>query len=350
MSEELDLDHLHGDEDDNNIVPPGTPPADPPAPQDPPAPPSLEPLPVIDGLEAYLSNFNIEGGVVTIDDENGQPIQKHYSELSPEQLYNVLNGVTNLSVQNYEAQAGLTEQELALLNTMRTNNLSFDTLLERAVADRLSGLQTLQDTATVDFTELSHEDIYRIIAKQENPNIAEADLEQDLETAKSANLFTKNMEIARQQFITEQKQATDNLVAEQQKIIDRQLEEDRATIVSSVQNMQHVAGFPLTDEMKNSVLSELLEVNKNNDPVFMEEVFANPENMFKAVWLFKHGESHIEALQNYYEKQLKDSYERGRRSAMEGLPSKPVSRHVPNPTPGVAPTNSMPDWESIHDD
>ena len=103
------------------------------------------------------------------------------------------------------------------------------------------------------------------------------------------------------------------------------LESDRVQIATQVANIKDVVGFQISDDDKNEVLASILEVNEDGDSQFMEDVFSEPEKLFKAAWLFQNAEAHFDNLEKFWKKQSSEKYKEGYNNALNGLPSSPIN-------------------------
>jgi hypothetical protein len=326
------LDSLHDDDEPTIVEQPETPELapDPEAatPREPATPEPAEPAepvtpePIIDNaIEEYLSQFNIEGGLIEF--EEGE--KRHFNDLSEAEKFNVLNSLAEKQAAIIEQKYDLSPQEVEFLNASRTNNLSITDLIEQAATEKAQQLLAIQSISYEPIESLSPEAIYTKWLKENSPEASEEDLAEELGRAKESKFFEKTTESLRQEFL----QKRENTIAQQQEqeyqTSMAEIEDERKQIVETVQNMNNISGWPIDDTEKNAVLEKVLEVNKFNDSVFMEEVFSTPENIFKAAWLFYKGDEKFDQLETHYKKEIAEAYKRGRREVSEGLPSAPIA-------------------------
>jgi hypothetical protein len=56
----------------------------------------------------------------------------------------------------------------------------------------------------------------------------------------------------------------------------------------------------------------------------MEEVFSDPNRLFKAAWLYKNSENIFNQLEKYYKNKIAEAYQSGKTSTLNGFSSNPV--------------------------
>ena len=282
--------------------------------------------PQISGVEAFLSVFGIEGGMITFEGEDGEePVSKHFDELTEEEKGNILLQLAENGKTPIEEQYGLDEDEIGFINYTRENNKTVKEAIEEMAMKRYEELRAMEEATGVNYEDMSADALYTKWMKESNPEATEEELAAELATAKDSRFFESNVERIRGEFIKDQREQAEKASKEAREAEAQVIEEDRAIIVDAVSKLDDVAGFPLNDEEKNTVLEKVLELGEHGDSVFMEEVFGNPENIFKAAFLFYKGEEYLDAMENHYKKKVTQNYLKGKNDAINGMPSKPQS-------------------------
>jgi hypothetical protein len=282
------------------------------------------------GIEQFLAQYGIQGGIVTITDDSGtNPEQKHFNDLSSEEQFNILFDLAQSGLPSVEERFGLDPDEIGLINYVRDSGKTVNEAINDIAMNRLSQLQAMQESNSLDYTNMSDEGVTAKWLRESNPDATDEEIAEELERAKSGKFFEKNAESYKKQFIARQQAELERSRAEQEHQMMMELENDRAQIATEVAGIDNLFGFEISKEDKNAVLSMLLEVNGNGDSKFMEEVFSDPKRLFKAAWLYKNAEGYFEKLETYYKKEIANSYSKGRREAIEGMPSNPVNTTSP---------------------
>jgi hypothetical protein len=160
--------------------------------------------------------------------------------------------------------------------------------------ERAEQIITLEESNSVDFKEMSDDAIVARWLKDNNPEANETELAEELERNKESSFFEKNAKSIRENYIQDQIKEFELKDQESRQAEIQELESDRAKIVEAVTNVENIMGFPVDDNVKNEVLEDLLEVNEFGDSMFMQNIFSDPEKLFKAAWLVKNAENHFE--------------------------------------------------------
>jgi hypothetical protein len=311
------------------------------------------------GIELYLSQFDIEGGIIQFEDGTSS----HFNDLDPARQAEVLQSLHGAQASAIEDQYGLDENEIGLLNYLRENNLSVEQMVENMVAERIQQAMTMQELALEDYENMTPEALYTKFLQETSPEATPEQIAADLAKAKELSNFTKLTDSLRGQFIarqesalTEQQQAA---IAEHQALIESQRQE----IVNAVIPMQEIAGVTLDQNIKNTVLDRILQTNDDGDSAFMDEVFADPESLFKAAFWYVYGEALVQQRDEYWKKEKSAAYKRGKEEALGLVPqagaggksftAKPASRAGAKAEPharpgGQAQVTDDDDWSTLH--
>ena len=299
----------------------------------------------VSGIDQFLAQYGIMGGIINFEGEgeNGETIQKHFNELDPEEQVNVLSELAQSG-----APALYTPQEQRILDLAKENDMPLDQLVNELALQRAEQILAIENSNSIDYKEMSDDAIIAKWLKDNNPEASETELSDELERSKNSPFFEKNAKSIRDQYIADQmaqSQAEENARREAE---FQEIEQDRARIVDAASNINDIMGFSVTDEVKNEVLEDLLEVNEYGDSLFMQDVFGNPETLFKAAWLVKNAESHFDELETYWKKQADLKYREGFNNARNGLPTASISG-VGNSSAGNEPRKVKEDVSTLED-
>jgi len=343
MSEEVrSLDDLH-DDLDNNQAPVEAAPADPNDPND-PAPIDADPAPIDtppadpDGseirpnlgdyvptedapaIEQFLSQYGILGGMIEFEDGES----KHFNELSEVEKYNILADLSTTTAPDIAEQYGLDEQEVELLNWTRSQNKPINESIEELAQARVQQILAFNNASATDFSNMDDDAITLKWLQDSDPEATEEDLASELARQKESKLYNKNAARIRDQYVNEQTTATNQIRQQEEQQYIQELEEERSEIATAVSNIKDIAGFEISNEDKNTILHDILEVNEHGDSLFMEEVFSDPERLFKAAWLYKNGEKIFDQLEKFYKNEIAKVYQNAKSEALNGLSPNPI--------------------------
>ena len=310
------------------VAPPAGPPAGPPAdilPADvAPIAPAAEEIQLPDlsgveltGVERFLSTYGVKGGMIEFDE--GEAV--HFDSLSSDEQANVLGSLTKKSIPTADQLYDLAEGEINLLNQYRASGSEdISEFLNNAMDQRLSTILKDEKYASVNYDELDSDSIFIYHTKENNPDMTDEALADELVKAKELSTFESTTDALRNGLKHSQtdyiKSVTDNEEAE----FAQEIESQRQEVVDAVYNINEVAGSVVTDEMKDYLLADIMELNDNKDPVLMEKIFSTPEAMFKANWFLNYGESHINSINEYWKKEVSKARKAGYQESVRNMP------------------------------
>ena len=327
-------------DEDGNPIEPGTPPAKEPELDEDgnPIEPTKDPDGTTDdlsGIERYLAQFDIEGGMIQFEDGTSQ----HFDELDPEKQSEILSQLHSQQATSVEDKYGLDEGEISLINYIRENKTTAKDMINDLANERVQAILAAQSMGGEDYDKMPDDSVYMNFLKKSNPEATPEQLEEDLEAAKKQSNYKNVVESVRGQFKTEQQ--AENARAEQEES-QRQaalIDEQRQQVLDTVVNMTDVNGIELNDGTKNGILDHILEVNDHGDSLFMEEVFSKPDTLFKAAFWFYNGPEIMKQRDEYWKKEKSAAYKRGRESAM-GKDGSKISFTKNTPKSGLSSQNS----------
>jgi len=278
------------------------------------------------GIEQFLSKYGIVGGMINFEDGEA----KHFNELTESEKFNILQDLSATSSPDIESRYGLDEEEIGLINWLRQQNQPLQQSIESLAQARVEQILAFNESNSTDFSSMADDAVMMRWLKESDPEASEEDLAEELTRQKESKLYEKNVNRLREQFTKQQEEINRTVELQQQEEFNNMLEEQRSTIVTVVQDINDIAGFKVSDEDKNNILHDLLETNEYGDSLFMEEVFSDPKTLFKAAWMYKNGEAYFDNLEQYYKKEIAKAYQNGKNEALNGMPSRPISGSINN--------------------
>ena len=298
------------------------------------------------GIEQYLAQFDIEAGMINFDDGTST----HFNELDAEKQKEVLTQLHGTNASSVEAKYGLDENEIGLINYLRTNSMSVEDMVESMVSERLNTVMALQDIETYDYDQIDADAVYLQFLRRSNPEATVEQLEDDLSKAKEQSNYGKVADSLRNQFKQEQDMVIKSRLAEEKQEQAHSIEEQREEVVEAVLGINDIAGVKINDSIKNGILDRVLEVNEHGDSKFMEEVFGQGDSLFNAAFWYYYGPSLLEQRDNYWKQQKSAAYKRGREEAL-GKDSTKISFTSAKKTVQQGDSNAPleeDDWLNLH--
>ena len=293
---------------------------------------------LLSGIDKYLSDYGIVGGMITYEDGSSES----FTDMSSEDQYNVLQSLSEDSRPSIEETYNLEESEINLLNDIRSSGKPVEEFINQLIGDSVNKSMAVRDSMSVDYTNMPDDSIYLKWLSDINPEITEQEALETLEAQKeNKSLFDKQVVSLRNQFSTNQDIKVKAEKTREDNETYNQIETDRHEIVRVVENIDNIGGAELTDQMKNEVLHSLLEVNDQGDPLIMEELFSDPERLFKAAWFMKYGESYMGNYDKYWMRRESAAYKKGQQDTINGAPNTPqgMSKNNVVPKPGNGGSN-----------
>jgi len=337
------------DDDDLDLTPPITPNMD----DDESAANDDEPVDVdntdMSGIELYLSQFDIEGGMIDFEDGTST----HFNELEPARQAEILQQLHGSNASSIEEQYGLDDNEVGMINYLRANNLTIDELIENMATERVNTLLAYQQSAAVDYKAMSDDNVYLAFLRQSDPEATPEQLEESLRVAKETSTFTKMAATLRAQFDATQVQSSREAQSQEAQLHEQELDNQRRLVVETVQGINDIGGVQLNDDVKNSLLDRVLEVNDDGDSVFLGEVFSDPTKLFNAAFWYYYGEDIARQKDEYWKKEKSLAYKRGRQDALGTGDSQTQRRSFtassdPKPGNNRNQAEDSDDWNSLH--
>ena len=340
--------------DPDDDLPLGTLPVDPNKP-DVPKPDEVIPTAEnMSGIELYLSQFDIEAGMIQFDDGTSQ----HFNELDATKQAEVLQNLHATQVTTTEDQYGLDGNEIGLINYLRENNLSVEQMIDSMVNEKVNTMMTMQELNSEDYSKMDADTLYVKFLKETSPEATPDQIASDLAKAKEQSNFPKITEALKTQFTAKQQEAITAKTTEATTAHAELVETQRKEIVQAVLPMTELAGIPLDNNIKNTVLEHILETNEEGDSAFMDEVFSDPQSLFKAAFWYVYGEALVAQRDEYWKKEKSAAYKRGKEDALgtseptpkgRSFTTKPVEKpHTTQPAGRKQETSNV-DWEDLHD-
>lgn len=273
------------------------------------------------GVEEFLGQFGIDGGMIEFEDGE----RKHFHDLTESEKANVLTSLAESGAESITDKYDLDSSEVQLINDARNAGMPMEEYINQLADERVSQMMAIQESASTDYTTMSEDGIYTSFLKDSNPDASEQEIADELEIQKQGKFYKDTVARVREQYVAGQAEEFSRAEQAGLREVQEKLEQERFEIVSAVQAIDKVSDWKVTDEDKNAVLEKILEVNEHNDPIFLQEAFSSPENIFKAAYLYYNAEEKFDQMQSHFKKEMQEKYKQGRADALNGMPSTPIS-------------------------
>ena len=272
------------------------------------------------GVEQFLTNYGVQGGIIQYEDGT----TARFSELNGTEQAEILSSLTQEAIPSIEEKYNLEDTEVNLLNTIRESGQTPEEFINNMIDYRTQTLLAQQELASIDYTAISDDAIYVKSLRDENPAITTDEIGEELAKAKELKSYTSSVSALRKGYISEQESVNYELSSQQREAFQAELEEQRYAVVQAVEDLNDIGGAPVTDEMKEFLLQDLMELNENNDPILMEKVFSDPQAMFEVNWFLNYGKDYMKNVDNYWKKEVSKAHKAGYQQATGGMPHNPT--------------------------
>ncbi len=268
----------------------------------------------LSGMEQYLAQFDIEGGMIDFKDGS----RTHFTELDDAKQLDVLTKLHESATQDVETKYGLDEEEIGLVNYMRQQEGTIDEIIDRLAQQRANTYITAQEVKTANIDDMDADAVYTAHLLKSNSEATTEQLESDLAKAKEMSNFDNIVTSLKAGMLTEQSTTIANQQQANINEMNNEIESQRKEVVEVVSKMDSIDGLTINDGIKNDVLDLILNVNDDGDSQFMTEVFGEPEKLFKAAFWYKNGQDIISNREDYWKKEKSAAYKRGIADAQKG--------------------------------
>jgi len=275
----------------------------------------------LNGVELFLSDFGVKGGMIEF--EGGR--SAHFSSLPATEQEEVLKSLTQGAIPSVEEKYNLDEDEITLLNAYReSGDPDIGNFLNNIVDERMSTYMQKEQELAVDYDGVQEDDLFIFHLKSSHPDFSDDQIADELVKAKDLITYSDTVSAIRDSYKSKQSMAIQQAKSAEGAEFNNEVEAQRTEIVSYVEDITDIAGAQINDEIKEYLLTDMMELNDNNDPILMEKIFSSPESMFKANWFLTYGEDYIGNLNDYWKKQVSAAYKKGYDTSINGMPNNPT--------------------------
>lgn len=265
---------------------------------------------------------------IKFEDENGQLQDRTWNSLSNEEKYNIL------ATPNESPERDLDDSEIALINDIRSRNMSPDEYLNATVqygAQQFSQQTPPELTYKVD--EISDDELYMIDLKARTPDITDDELTSALEGAKqNEELYKKQIAGIRKEYqdLETQRNQENQAIAYQQQ--QDQFNAFASQIYNSIDGMDEIAGLDV--ELSDDDKEELADFILGQDGAGVSNLsraINDPETLTKMCWFALKGVETIDGMVDYFKNEITKVRENSYRQGYEAAGGKQPPRVVVTP-------------------
>jgi hypothetical protein len=278
------------------------------------------------GVEMFLTNYGVKGGM--IDFEEGEAT--HFNDLDSETQNTVLRSLTEKSIPTIEDAYNLNGSEIDLINDFRNSGEeNAGEYFNNAISSRVTDFKNNEKYGLVKYDEYDNDDIFLYNLKRDNTDMTDDELADELIKARESNAYGTTVSAMRENLKNEQKVYLDDVLEVEGKEFENELENQRQNIVDDIVDINDIGGAPISNEMKEFLLGDIMELNENEDPILMEKIFSDPKTMFEVNWYMNYGKDYIENLNTYWKGEVSKAHKSGKNEVVRKMPGKPTVSTIP---------------------
>lgn len=246
--------------------------------------------------------------------EDGTIKDTNWDELSFDEKLNILKSSTT------SPERDLNDQEIAMLNFMRANNITPDQFVNniqnQAVQnykDSLNG--NPQSQISVD--DLTDEEIFILDLQDKIEGITDEEIEEMLETAKqNGALFIKRVNSIRTELKQQEQDYLQQIELDNQQQRQDEFNQFSNQILDSISNLKQIGNLDI--ELNDNDMNEIADFILAQDQTGLSNLgkaLNNTNNLVEMTWWLLHGKQTLDDIERYYNKEISNvrqrSYEKG---------------------------------------
>lgn len=271
-----------------------------------------------DYISMLLESKGIDRNKIQILDDEGNPTEVNFDSLSDQDKFDILN---------YQEDPVLPEDhEIQMINFLRQNNMTLQDFAEwqrqEAIQEYLSQQQTVSDTDSYSDEEIVAYDYI----KRFGESMSDEEIDAEIERLKAdPEAFAKRVSLLRNAFKAEE-EAQAKLYQDEEAA--KQAENEKMfidTYYQAMSDIDSIQNTELDDNDRDELLRFVLEKDQANR-TGLSKAMDNPENVLKMAWYLLHGEERVDAMIDYFQKEISKRSKPGPRVVTKQANRKPSVR------------------------
>lgn len=266
----------------------------------------------IDYISSFLSEYGIQDGKVTYENEDGSTEEVSFNDLDNEEKLNILKEITS---------PNLSKEEIETINYLRRNRATIQDVIEyysqKAVNDYIQANGEVKKQYSVD--EYSDDELYLADIKSKFEDMTDEEYKADLETAKeNEELFKKKVDSIRKQYKAREEQE----IQEQAKKQEETFNNFKSSLETQLTDFNEISmdykdnkadRLQIEDSEKEEIYKYILDRDENGASQFFKDL-NDPKMLVKLAWFALYGEDAISNISNYWKSQLRNARKEDKKS------------------------------------
>lgn len=274
-----------------------------------------------DLITAFLKSRGIENPEeMKFEGDNGEEEVINFNDLPREEQLNILSNLGNSEQEDNNIESQLDEDEITLLNEIRTNDLSVKEYLDWYARQAIQNYLDSNLEDTVD--NLSDEELFLADLKDTLPDLTDEEVLQILDQEKAnENLFSKKVERLRNIYKEKEEHKRQAALVEEQAQREEEYNKARESLDSTIEQLENIGEFNIEEEEKEQIAEFILGTDKAGVG-YLYKAISDPETLVKMAWFALYGDSALESYSNYFKDRIQEyseaNYKQGYEDALAG--------------------------------
>ena len=249
-----------------------------------------------DYITRILASKGIDRSKIQIVDEEGNPTEVSFDDLSNDDKYSILS---------YQEEPVLpSDDEIQTLNFLRQNNMSLNDFAiwqrQQAIEEYLAGQQPATELDSYSDEEIIAYDFIQRFGEE----MTDEEIDEEINRLKAnPEAFEKRVSLLRTAFKSEE-EAQAKLYQDQEAA--KQAENENMfinTYTQALSGIDSIQNIELDDADRDELLRFVLEKDQANRTE-LSKAMDKPENVLKMAWYLLHGEETVDAMIDYFKKEI----------------------------------------------
>lgn len=270
-----------------------------------------------DYISRLLESRGIDRNRIQILDEEGNPSEVSFDSLSEQDKFDILN---------YQEDPVLpADHEIQMINFLRQNNMTLQDFAEwqrqEAIKEYLAGQSPVSETDSYSDEEIVAYDYI----KRFGESMSDEEIDAEIERLKAdPEAFEKRVTLLRNAFKAEE-EAQARLYQDQEAAKNAETEAMFIqTYHMAAADIDNIQNTELDDNDRDELLRFVLEKDQANR-TGLSKAMDDPKNVLKMAWYLLHGEERVDAMIDYFQKEISK-----RSKPAPRVVSKQVNRKIHN--------------------
>lgn len=274
-----------------------------------------------DLITVFLKSRGVENPEeMKFEGDNGEEEIINFNDLSREEQLNILSNLGSLEQEDNNIESQLDEDEITLLNEIRTNDLSVKEYLDWYARQAIQNYLDSNLEDTVD--NLSDEELFLADLKDTLPDLTDEEVLQILDQEKAnENLFSKKVERLRNIYKEKEEHKRQAALVEEQAQREEEYNKARESLDSTIEQLENIGEFNIEEEEKEQIAEFILGTDKAGVG-YLYKAISDPETLVKMAWFALYGDSALESYSNYFKDRIQEyseaNYKQGYEDALAG--------------------------------